>query len=267
MNKQFFFISGLPRSGSSLLCNILSQNPDAYASPTSGLPNLLSSLSLAWDNIGEFKANSNIKNKEDVILGIIEGYYKQYNNKYIFSKCRTWPKYIETLENSFNKKPKVILCVRDVRDILSSWEKLYRKDKKKHMMSQWELEHPLEFQSIELRFKYWAQGASTLGSSFNTMKDAFDHGYEDCMHYFEFEKWTHSPIEEFNRLYTWLGIPEYKHDFNNIKQLIHEDDSVYKHDNLHTIKEGKLIPSTPQWPEYMSDESAKYYESSNIWKQ
>jgi len=28
--KQVFFISGLPRSGSTLLCNILAQNPEFF---------------------------------------------------------------------------------------------------------------------------------------------------------------------------------------------------------------------------------------------
>lgn len=41
-NKEIFFISGLPKSGSTLLCNILSQNPEFFVSKaTSGCIEIL----------------------------------------------------------------------------------------------------------------------------------------------------------------------------------------------------------------------------------
>ena len=39
--EQIFFQSSLPRAGSTLLQNILGQNPDFYATPTSGVLELL----------------------------------------------------------------------------------------------------------------------------------------------------------------------------------------------------------------------------------
>ena len=41
MTEKIFFQSSLPRSGSTLLQNILAQNPDFYATPTSGVLELL----------------------------------------------------------------------------------------------------------------------------------------------------------------------------------------------------------------------------------
>lgn len=35
--KKYYFISGLPRSGSTLLANILAQNPRFHATATSGI--------------------------------------------------------------------------------------------------------------------------------------------------------------------------------------------------------------------------------------
>ena len=41
MKQQIFFQSSLPRSGSTLLQNILAQRNDMYATPTSGVLELL----------------------------------------------------------------------------------------------------------------------------------------------------------------------------------------------------------------------------------
>ena len=42
MDKQFFFMAGLPRLGGTLLSSLLSQNPDVYVSLQSVLPNTFS---------------------------------------------------------------------------------------------------------------------------------------------------------------------------------------------------------------------------------
>ena len=39
--KKIFFNSSLPRSGSTLLQNLIAQNPDFYCTPTSGLADYL----------------------------------------------------------------------------------------------------------------------------------------------------------------------------------------------------------------------------------
>ena len=40
--EKLFFQSSLPRAGSTMLQNILAQNPDVYATPTSGVLELIS---------------------------------------------------------------------------------------------------------------------------------------------------------------------------------------------------------------------------------
>ncbi|MEX0598954.1 MAG: sulfotransferase [Candidatus Paceibacterota bacterium] len=50
--KRFFFISGLPRSGSTLLCNILAQNDELFVSKaTSGCHDILFNVRNQWDKL------------------------------------------------------------------------------------------------------------------------------------------------------------------------------------------------------------------------
>lgn len=263
---KFIFGSGTPRSGSTLACNIFNQRDDLYASPTSGLFNVVKPILTGWDKIPEFKANATEANKKDLFKGIFNGYYSSIGKEYVIDKSRAWPSEIESLEYIFGVQPKVILFVRDVRDILCSWEKMYRRDKKNGKVTPGEDLNPQAFQTMEKRMEFWSTAESPLGSAFNIMRDAFTRGHSDNLYYFEYEKWTHSPQEEFSKLYEWLEVPDFKHDFDNIKQVLFEKDEYYGYTELHNIQEGKLIPSEPQWAKYMSKELSDKYESSNIWK-
>lgn len=259
-------MGGTPRSGSTLACNIFNQRHDLYASPTSGLFSVVKPILTGWDKIPEFKANADDGNKKNLLESIFNGYYKSINKNFVIDKSRAWPAEIESLEYIFGNKPKVILFVRDVRDILCSWEKMYRRDKKNGKATPGEDSNPMFFQTMEKRMEFWSSAESPLGSSFNVMRDAFTRGHSDCLYYFEYEKWTENPQQEFTLLYEWLEIPDFKHDFDNIKQVLFEKDEYYGYAELHNIQEGKLKKSEPQWPKFMSKELSDKYESSNIWK-
>lgn len=265
MCSNIFFLAGLPRSGSTLLQNILNQNSDLYASPTSGVIHLVKPILSGWSKIPEFLANSSDRNKKECIKGLISGYYSEYIGKTIIDKSRGWPSEIESLMFILEKPPKIILSVRDCREILCSWEKMYRRDKQKGRCIQGEATSPQSFISLERRFEYWSTAESPLGAAFNIMRDAFNRGHAEHMYFFEYEKWTRNPEEEFSKLYEWLELPYFQHDFNNIKQVLFEKDEYYGYTELHSIKEGKLEPAIPQWERYMSKQLSEKYARSNIW--
>lgn len=265
MNKQYHYISGLPRSGSTLLVNILNQNPEFYASGTSGLYQIIKPITTGWDNVPEFLANSSDEHKKSLLKGSLDGYYACKDEPVIFDKSRSWPGDIELLEYITDDHPKIILCVRDVRDILASWENMYRNDKSQGKATPGEEKNPIAFQTIESRCEFWARPESPLGAAFNIMRDAFHRKHSNNMYYFVFEEWTKNPQVEFKKLYEWLGENHYEHDFDNVKQVIHEKDEYYGYNDLHTIKEGKIIPSQPKWPQFLTKELSQKYKGSNIW--
>ena len=56
MVKKVFYNSSLPRSGSTLIQNILAQNPKIYSSPTSGLFGFIDAARTLYSSLPEFKA-------------------------------------------------------------------------------------------------------------------------------------------------------------------------------------------------------------------
>jgi len=92
MVEKIFYQSSLPRCGSTLLQNILAQNPDIYSSPTSGLCDLLINAKSNYTNAIEFKAQDG-KIMDNGFKGFCKGgLYGFYNNitdrKYVVDKCR-----------------------------------------------------------------------------------------------------------------------------------------------------------------------------------
>jgi len=119
-------ITGLPRAGSTLLCNILNQNPKLYATSTSELPLFLSQITKAWTNSVDVKNELNIDRKktedkmERTMRAYIEAWHK--SDKLVFDKSRGWSNNILMLHKLY-PKAKVIVMIRDLRDVFASVEK------------------------------------------------------------------------------------------------------------------------------------------------
>ncbi len=235
--KSFYFISGLPRSGSTLLCNILAQNEKFYVSKsTSGLHDVLFGVRNQWDNLIEHKAGGiNHEDLKRVLKSIINSYHFTDKNL-IIDKGRGWLSIIEMIEFIFGHTPKIIVPVRNINEILSSFEKLWRDTTAYH---QWGLEENNYFksQTTEGRCEIWASFDHPVGLAYNRVKDVILKGYKDKLLFVEFDDLTSHPHKILKDIYDYLELPYFNHDFNNIQQYTQEDDEgIHKIPNLHTIR-------------------------------
>ena len=132
--EKIFFQSSLPRAGSTLLQNILGQNPDFYVTPTSGVLELIYASRNNYTNDVSFKAQDPELMKKGWLnfcnQGLI-GFYKGITQKkYVVDKSRGWGIHYNFL-NSFYPNPKIVCMVRDLRSIYASMEKNFRKNPEK----------------------------------------------------------------------------------------------------------------------------------------
>src|SRR5262245_36279277 len=96
--KRFHFIAGLPRSGSTLLANILAQNPRFHATGTSGVLEVLFNVRNCWEGLGEFQAmpaEAGSAAKVRVLRGILESFHADTDRPVVFDKSRSWLAYLE----------------------------------------------------------------------------------------------------------------------------------------------------------------------------
>ena len=58
MNKKIFYNASLPRAGSTLLQNVMMQNPEIYSTPTSGIIELFLNARTIYTKGDAFKAKN-----------------------------------------------------------------------------------------------------------------------------------------------------------------------------------------------------------------
>jgi sulfotransferase len=235
--KKFFFISGLPRSGSTLLCNILAQNDNVFVSKaTSGCHDVLFGIRNQWDKLIEHQAEGvDYEQLKRVLQSVLNSYHSTDKNT-IVDKGRGWLSLIEMAEFILGYVPKIIVPVRNVSEILSSFEKLWRNSTGQ---SQWLFEqgYYIKSQTVEGRCDIWASGSQPVGLAYNRVKDAISRGYKNNLLFVEFDDLTTKPAQTLKRVYDYLELPYYQHNFNNVEQYTKEDDEgVHRIPNLHKIK-------------------------------
>lgn len=234
--KTIFFQSSLPRAGSTLLQNILGQNPQIYVTPTSGVLELLYAARANYTHSPEFKAQNADLMKRGFLsfcnAGLL-GFYESITDKpYVVDKSRGWGIHYNFL-NLFYPNPKIICMIRDLTDIFSSFEKKFRENS--HLDSNIVKHSELKGTSTEKRFTIW-ENSVPIGLALERLRQIINEGTAQYILFVKYENLTRNPREEINRIYSFLGLPQFEHDFDNISQITQEDDSVYGIFGDHTIQ-------------------------------
>jgi sulfotransferase len=261
-DKKFYFVSGMPRSGSTLLCNILNQNPKFHATGTSGVLDLILLVKNNWNLIAELKAQKDDWPRFRVLKSIMPAFYADIDRPIIFDKSRGWPAHMEMIEELMGHKVKVLVTVRDIRDILASFEKIWRKESRLKLISQ-ERENMDMFQTVEGRCEVWLKANQPVGKAFNAIKDSLLRGYGDRMHFIFFEELTKNPEKVMKGVYEFLGEEYFEHNFKNVEQTTKEDDRIYGFTDLHTIRK-EVKPLDSDWRIILGDQAEKYGKL-NFW--
>lgn len=233
MRKKLHFISGLPRSGTTLITNILKQNPSIHGEAVSSLASILGSVHASWAEMEPNKEYINMDAKKGVLKSILQGYYEHIDRPIVFDKDRAWISQINLLENLFEEKVKILICVRNPAEILSSFERIRKENPLFFTRTD---SHLRESSNIATRAYYYAGPDGPLGSSHRNLKDAITMGYLDRFLFIDYNRFCNTPKSQLKRIYDFFELPEFTHDLENIKQT-----EVYNYlplglPDLHTIK-------------------------------
>lgn len=262
--KTYYFISGLPRSGSTLLANILAQNPRFHATATSGIMDIMFNVRNTWNNLIEFKASPDYAAELRVLRAILESFFSNISKPIIFDKSRGWLSELEMIEEVLGHKVKVLVPVRDLRDVLSSFEKINRKNAPYSQNPQ-ARENYFQYQTVEGRVSMNLQPSQPTGLAYNRIVDAINRGFVDRLFFVDFDDLTHNPEETFTQIYTFLEEPFFEHNFEHVEQVTFENDAVHGIKDLHKIRT-KVMPVQSDWSKIIGPQFA-HLEKLNFWKQ
>jgi sulfotransferase len=236
--KKLLFNSSLPRSGSTLIQNILAQNPEFYCTPTSGTLELIYGARANFTNDVTFKAqDADLMRKgfQSFCNMGLHGFYDAVTDKpIILEKSRGWGIHYNLLEFVLNEKPKIICMVRDMKQIISSMEKKFRQS------SEYDsgiVDHSKLFNTSTSKRVDHYLNTQPLGLAIERLQEIFRQGINENILFIRYEDLCHTPILELKRIYNYFELPYYQfHKFDNIEQFTQEDDSMYGIYGDHIIK-------------------------------
>jgi sulfotransferase len=266
--KNIFFNSSMPRSCSTLLQCILNQNPEVEATPTDPVLEYLYGARMNYTNTPEVKAmgpDLALKTWRGFCLGGLNGYADSYTDKpNLCIKTRGGTIHYKWFESFMSYQPKMICMVRDLKGIIASMEKLYRKNQESHQPIQNHAE--MKGTSTAKRADTWF-ASPPVGLALERLQQCVLEGINKNVLYVRAEDLSSTPEKELNRIYTYLELAPFVHDFNNVEQSVKEDDSVYGlTQDLHTIRrEVKSLKDDSR--EVLGEQICNWIDSNFTWYQ
>lgn len=251
MSKQkLIFMAGFPRAGTTLLQNVLSQNPLFYPTATSGLIASLINLRDNWRQNDVYKSNGEeyiypkIKN---MMNGMLEGFYSKEikEGKIPIDKNRAWTGQIDLLEEITGNKIKIIYPIRHIVDCCISMEK---KNRQSTLTNHGDNGNWLNELSTKGRCENFIKQDGVFGLPLSFLREVIYRHQTDRLVIISYDDFLTYGQEILNRMYDQLELPRFQHDLINIKQTIREDDLMhgFAPNALHKIKEGKLERPQPR---------------------
>lgn len=258
MREGIHFISGLPRSGSTLLAAILRQNPRFHAAMSSPLGAMFSSLLGDMSHRNEFALFISEKQKKAILRGLFENYYgEDFAGKIVFDTNRLWCSKLPALSTLF-PKAKVIACVRHVPWVLDSIERLVRRNK-------FDMSKIFNFDpggTVYSRIEGLGGPTGMVSFSWNALKEAYYGEQADHLLVLTYETLTREPQKAVDAVYDFIGQVPFKHDFDNVSYSEEEFDARLGTPGLHRVA-AKVRPQERQT--VLPPDLFRRFENDSFW--
>jgi sulfotransferase len=269
-DKTFYFMAGLPRSGSTLLSTILNQNPRFYSGPSSPVVPTMLGLENSFSNDELFLGYPKVEVAKKIIASILPQYYSDIDKPVIFDKNRSWVNRMNYIPGYFDIVPKVICPVRDISEILTSFIMMCRRNPYTNQTKINFIDEMLIKSNITLtddnRCEFLASPNGVLGQSYEGLKKAIAEGYDHCLHFVEYKDLVNKPDETMKAIYEFLGEEEFEHTFDNLENPHRENDlQTYGLADMHEVR--SVVKSTaPDPKEVLSENIISKCQNTSFWR-
>jgi sulfotransferase len=270
-DKTFYFMAGLPRSGSTLLSSLLNQNPRFYSGPSSPVVSTMLTLEQSFSNDELFLGYPKVEVAKNIIASILPQYYSDIDKPVIFDKNRSWVNRMNYISGYFDIVPKVICPVRDISEILTSFIMMRRRNFNADQDKINFIDEMLIKSNVPLtddnRCEFIASPNGILGQSYNGLRQAIMEGYDHCLHFVEYKDLVNNPQKTLNKIYEFLDEEPFEHTFDNLENPHRENDlQVYGLADMHEVR--PVVKSTAPSPEeILSPETLAKCQNGEFWRE
>ena len=230
MTSTIHFISGLPRSGSTLLAAILRQNPQFHAAISSPLAGLLTAQ-IKCMSLHEAAQFISDEQRLRILRAIVDSYYWDLSDKkVIFDTNRTWCAVLPAIVQLF-PQARVICCVRSPAWIVDSIERLVQRNA---LLATKMFGKGDEIGNVYSRFDALLK-TGILGGPMKNLRQAWFSEHADRLIVIRYDSLVARPGEIIGKLYTLLGLDPFKHDFEHVEYDEPEFDARLNMPGLHKV--------------------------------
>jgi sulfotransferase len=262
--KQLNMCTGLPRSGSTVLMNILQQNNKLFTTASCALPDLLHQHTLIKSRFREHFQAMDPEQADSAMYGLIhgaaQGWFSGLTEKpVVISKSRSWSNLIHLFNHS-----KVIVTVRDLRDIVESFQKVEAKTKALHSFGDNNM--LLGCMTDHEKYKYYFDTMNSLSGPLQTevprMMELFKKDRSRVL-FVRYEDFTKEPERIIGQIYNHLEMEPFKHDLCNIQQskMYEHDHAYFRERTSHVTQKEFRFYEEPKrtMPQWFQDKILKEY--------
>jgi sulfotransferase len=234
MDNGIHFISGLPRSGSTLLSALLRQNPRFNAGISTPLAGLYHSMQSAMSSKNEMYMFISDHQREQILRGLFTSFYAGvHESKLVFDTNRHWCSKLSGLAQ-LHPRSRVLCCVRSLAWILDSFERLVQKNPL-------ELSRLFNYEpgiSVFSRVESIMGPAGMLRAAHDGLQEAFCGEHADRILLIQYESLARFPEHTLAEVYAFLGEAPFAHDFENVQYEADEYDRSVGTPGLHRVRRG-----------------------------
>jgi sulfotransferase len=238
VQSAIHFISGLPRSGSTLLAAILRQNPRFHAGMTGPAGSLVEAMLRAMSMNNETAIFLNDRQREALLRAVFAGVYADVPTDHVvFDTNRLWCTKLPLITALF-PRARMICCVRDVPWVLDSVERLVRQNR-------FQPSGIFNFEpsgTVYSRVDGLSGANGMVGYAWNALREAFYGEDTNRLLLLTYETLTSDPSRAVAEIYNFLDEPPFAHDFENVEFDASEFDRRLGTPGLHTV--GRRVTAT-----------------------
>lgn len=269
MTKDINFCGGLPRSGSTVLMNILQQNPRIFTTSTCPLPKLIEKMVVSSRQDEALQSmNIDVADKAmgEMVKFAAQGWFSGLTDKpVVISKSRNWTPVYHMLPDG-----KYIATIRDLRDIVESFERIQHRTNAFHTYDGQGVLLPS--MTAQEKYHYYFKTPNALSGSYATeLSRVVEHaqtGRRKVL-FVRYEDLTMDPVRQLKRVYEFLGEEYFEHDLENIEQseLYEHDAAYFRERTSHKVQPSILEKSVeprrcnPQLLDAIFENNTPYYET------
>lgn len=228
---RFHFISGLPRSGSTLLAALLRQNPRFHAGMSSPVAGMVAALLGEMSGRNEYSVFIDDAKRQRVLRGAIENYYADLPAPVVFDTNRAWCARMSALRTILPQS-RVIACVRDMPWVIDSIERLVQRN----AFQPSSIFNFTPGGTVYSRADGVANGEGMVGYPYNALKEAFFGEHAGNLMLLQYETLVANPRAALAAVYDFIGEPGFEHDFEHVEYDASDFDRKAGTPGLHEVR-------------------------------